>query len=61
MQSEAKQTKMSEFGAEKGLLQGHARKQVTQAPKAPEVPKGFWQSIFKGQVREGGVAGYVIS
>ena len=53
MHSEAKHTKTSEFGAEKGLLQGHARRRVAHALKSPELPEGFWQSIFKSQVREG--------
>ena len=51
--SEAKQTEMSEFGAEKGLLQGHARRQVAHALKTGN-SGGFQQSIFKSQVREGG-------
>ena len=50
-------TKTAEYGAEKGLLQGHARRRggggVAHAPKNPKLPKGFQQSIFKGQVREG--------
>ena len=33
MHSEAKQTEMWEFGAEKDLLQGHPRRQVDHAPK----------------------------
>ena len=53
MHSEAKQTKTSESGEEKGLLQGHSSRQVAQAQKIPKLPKGFWQSIFKGQMREG--------
>ena len=38
MHGEAKQTKTSEFGAEKGLLQGHARRWVDCAPK-PQIPQ----------------------
>ena len=34
MPIEAKQTKMSQFRGEKGLLQGHIRRQVAHAPKA---------------------------
>ena len=34
----AKQTKMSESGAEKGLLQDHARRQVAQATEKPRAP-----------------------
>ena len=44
--SEGKQTVKSEFGAEKGLLQGHARTRAAHALKSPELPEGFWQSIF---------------
>ena len=47
MHSEAKQTEMSEFGAEKGLLQGHARRWGGSGPKKPQAPEGFQQSTFK--------------
>ena len=47
--SKAKQTKMSEFGAEKGLLQDQARYIV---PKIPGTLKGFQQIIITGQLRE---------
>ena len=45
MHSEAKQTKMSESGAEKGLLQGQARRtgglySKTQTPQSPST-RGF--------------------
>ena len=53
MHSEAKQTEILEFGAEKGLLQGHARRRVAPALKSPELPKGFQQSTFQSQVEEG--------
>ena len=43
-----------EFGAGKGLLQGHTRRQVVHALKSSELPEGFWQSPFKSQVREVG-------
>ena len=43
---------MLESGAEKGLLQCPAERQGGSYPKSPELPKGFWQSIFKSQVRE---------
>ena len=33
------QTQMSEFGAEKGLLQGHARGRVARALKSPRAPR----------------------
>ena len=41
--------KMSEFGAEKSLLQSHARTQVGHTLKSPELPKGFLQNTFKNQ------------
>ena len=50
---ETKQTEMSEFGAEKGLLQGHARGGGWLVPRKPQIPEGFQQSTFKGKVREG--------
>ena len=50
--SEAKQTETLEFGAEKGLLQGQARRWVAHVLKSPELSEGFRQSIFKSQVRE---------
>ena len=50
-----KQIEMSEFGAEKDLFQSQARMQVAHALKSPELPKGFWQNIFKSQVGVWGV------
>ena len=48
MQSEAKQTETSEFVAEKGLLQDHARRPVAQAPNSS---KGFGKAKWgKGVV-----------
>ena len=44
--SEAKQTEMLAFAAEKGLLQGHDL-------KSPMLPKVFLQGIFKSRVWEG--------
>lgn len=52
MHGEAKQNKMLELGAEKGLLQGQARRTRGACPPNPELLKGFQQSIFKGKVRE---------
>ena len=40
-------------GAEKGLLQSHARRQVPHALKSEKLPRGFRRSTFKSQVREG--------
>ena len=55
-QCEAIQTETSEFGAEKGLLQGLQGGEVAHALKSLEFPEGFRQSIFKGQ--EGGGVGH---
>ena len=41
------------FGAEKGLLQGQARRMGGSCSPNPELLKGFEQSNFKGKVREG--------
>ena len=50
-----KNTKTSEFGAEKGLLQGHAvRRHRPNAPKT-KFFKIFQQNIFK-EIREGKVS-----
>ena len=54
MHSEDKQTETSEFGAEKGLSQGRARRRVGHALKSPELPEGFGQSISESQVKEVG-------
>lgn len=53
MHSEAKQTKVLEFGAEKVLLQGPCMENAethAQKTRTPDQPQG---SIFKGKVREG--------
>ena len=61
--SEAKQTKMSEFGAEKGLLQGHRRRVVGGSgerwvtrdslnPLNPQLFEGVSAKHFKGKVKE---------
>ena len=42
-----------QFGAEKGILQGHARRWVAQGPPNPELPVSFQQNTFIGNVREG--------
>ena len=41
MHSEAKQTETSEFGAEKCLLQGQARRMGSLCSKCPKLPEGF--------------------
>lgn len=48
--SDPKQAEKPMFGAQKGLLLGHARRRVAHALKSPELAKGFWQSTFKSQV-----------
>ena len=45
--SEAKQMETSTFGADKGLLQGQARKQVVHALKALNSMKGFSKTLLK--------------
>ena len=39
-------TKMSEFGAENGLLQGHARRCVAPALKPPHSLKALNKALF---------------
>ena len=47
IQSEARQTKMLQFGAERGLLQGQGRRRVACAKKKnPELPDGFEGRVF---------------
>ena len=41
---------MLEFGAEKGLLQGHARRQVAHAPETPNSPEGFSKAFLKARL-----------
>ena len=56
MHSEAKNnTTTSEFGAEEGLLQGHARRLVDQALKTQTPPENFQQSTFIGKMVVQGV------
>ena len=50
MHSQAKQTKTPDFGAEKGLLQGHVRREVAHALKSLELPEGVQPSTLKSQV-----------
>ena len=46
MHNEAKQNETSEFGAEKGLLQGYTRRMVAHAPN-PKLPKGFSKAFLQ--------------
>lgn len=51
--SDAKQTEMMGFSAEKGLLQGHARRWVAQALKSLKLPEAkhfYRQGVGKGVV-----------
>ena len=52
--SEAKQTEMSEFGAEKGLLQGPCKENRWLMLKRPELPNGFQGRSFYMQNWGGG-------
>ena len=49
MHSEAKQAQMSEFGAQKGSLQGITRKISGSSLKTPELPRDF-QGVFTGKI-----------
>ena len=51
MHGEAKPTN---FGAEKSLLQGHSRRQVTHDLKSPKLPEGFGQASLKVRCGRGG-------
>ena len=53
--SEVQQTRTSNLGVEKVLLQGHARRTGGSCPQKTPLPKRFQKSIFKGQKREGGL------
>ena len=58
MHSEAKQTKISESGEERCLLQDHTRRVVAHVLKTPKTPKAFQQNILKDQVKKGCVVGF---
>ena len=49
MHSEAKHIETLEFGAEKGLSQGHAKRWVACASKAPNSCKGFSKAFLKAK------------
>lgn len=55
MHSEVKKTEMLEFEAEKGLLQGQARRMGGLCPQIPNSLKDFQQNILISQVRERGL------
>ena len=46
IQSEARQTKMLQFGAERGLLQGQGRRRLACAKKKPELPENHQVFFF---------------
>ena len=56
MHSEAKQTETSEFGAEKGLLQGHARRRVAHTLKTLNSLKAFSNALLKEREGKGMVS-----
>ena len=49
-------TETLESGAEKGLLRGHTRRQVSQSPKALSSPKVFSKALLQARWRRGLVA-----
>ena len=62
MHSQAKQTETPDFGAEKGLLQGHARRLLLVPFKAPRAPRrGSAKHFEKPGFGGGGIAGSVIN
>ena len=48
------------FGAEKGLLQGHVRRWVARAPKAPDSSKAFSQALLVSCCKFLGVRSFVL-
>ena len=48
--NEVKQNKMSDFGAEKGLLQGQARRMGPLRSKNLKLLDGFWEKVFLGKI-----------
>ena len=52
MRSEAKQIKMSEFGAEKGLLQS-SKEKMWLLLETPALPSGFHGRDFKSNILGG--------
>ena len=47
--SEARLTETSEFGAEKGLLQGHARRRGISCPEKSQLAQGFDKALLKAR------------
>ena len=54
MHSEAKQTKTSEFGAEKSLLQGPCKENRWLMLERLQLPDGFQGNVFIGKISGGG-------
>ena len=51
--SDAKQTEMMGFGAEKGLLQDHANTWVAHALRSPKFLKALIKTLFRAKGGEG--------
>ena len=49
MHSEARQTETSESGAEKGLLQSHARRRGISCPEKSQLARGFDKALLKAR------------
>ena len=54
MHKEAKQTQTSEFGAEKGLLQGSSKENRWLMLKTAKLPKGFRGRVLVGKIWDKG-------
>ena len=57
MYSEVKQTKTSQFGAEKDLPQGPCKKNGWLVLRKPELPNDSGGRVFIGKIREKGGRG----
>ena len=53
--TEARQTKTLEFGAEKGVWQGQARRTMVHAFLKPQIPQRVSESIFFVEVPRPGI------
>ena len=58
MHSEVKQTKTSEFGPAKDLLQSEARRMGGSCSKTPNSPVIFWWEVFIGNIWDEGYRVY---
>ena len=50
MYSEAKQTEISEFGAETGFIAWPRKEHGWLMLKTPELPDGLWGNVFIGKI-----------